>query len=146
MDSYALALQRALVSALSRDVEITLAVQDRVYDQPTHQPKRPFIRLGEILPRPLRSDGKQAARILFSVQAHTRHEDDVTSAEVTGLLGRTEATRIAECIVAVLDEPESFDVEGFSVTRQQWLTTRVEQDPDGKGHTAVVAFETTLDG
>ena len=134
-DSYALALQKALVTALKADAGITALVGARVYDQPPQSAARPFIRIGGIEPRPIRTDGKAAAGVTFGVEVHSR---PVTA-------GRVEATRCAEAIVAVLDDA-ALAVAGFDVVQLHWLTQTVSQGEDGKSYAAIVAFSTILDG
>tara|TARA_R110000751_G_scaffold65483_1_gene133938 strand:+ start:7469 stop:7879 length:411 start_codon:yes stop_codon:yes gene_type:complete len=134
-DGYALALQAALVTALKADAGIAALVSTRVYDQPPQSATRPYIRIGGIEPRPLRTDGKQAANLTFGIEAHSR---PVTS-------GRVEATRCAEAITAALNEA-ALTVTGFDAVQVHWQTQTVDQDSDGQSYTAIVAFTALLDG
>jgi len=134
-DGYALALQKAAVAALKSDSAITALVGMRVYDQPPQGAQRPYIRIGGIEPRPLRSDCGRAAAITFGIEAHSR---PVKS-------GRVEATKCAEAIVAAL-ESAPLTVTGFTLVRLHWLTQDVTQDSDGQSYTAIVAFSAILDG
>ncbi|KZY05269.1 MULTISPECIES: DUF3168 domain-containing protein [unclassified Sulfitobacter] len=134
-DGYALALQKALVGALKADAGASTIVGGRIYDQPPQDAVRPFIRIGGIQPRPLRTDGKSAGSITFAVEAHSRPSKS----------GRVEATRCAEAVVKALDEA-ALTVTGFTLVQLQWITQEVTQDSDGKSYTAVIAFSAILDG
>ncbi len=134
-DSYALALQKSLVAALKADAGVTALVGARVYDQPPQTATRPYIRIGGIEPRPLRTDGKSAASLTFAIEAHSR---PLTS-------GRVEATRCAEAIVAALNEA-ALTVAGFDTVQVHWQTQTVAQDSDGESYTAIAAFTALLDG
>ncbi|MEH6391119.1 MAG: DUF3168 domain-containing protein [Sulfitobacter sp.] len=134
-DGYALALQRALVTALKVDAGVVSLVSTRVYDQPPQSAERPYIRIGGIEPRPLRTDGKKSANLTFGIEAHSR---PLTS-------GRVEATRCAEAIVAALDE-SALAVTGYDTVQVHWQTQTVAQDSDGQSYTAIVAFTALLDG
>ncbi|HDZ80726.1 MAG TPA: DUF3168 domain-containing protein [Roseobacter sp.] len=134
-DGYALALQKALVAALKSNATVMALVETRVYDQPPQSAARPYIRIGGIEPRPVRTDGKAAASLTFGIEAHSR---PVTS-------GRIEATRCAEAIVATLDNA-ALTVTGFTSVQVHWQTQTVAQDSDGESYTAIVAFTTLLDG
>lgn len=133
-DSYALALQLALIARLDADTAIGGLVSDRIYDQPPASPVRPFIRIGDIEPRPFRTSCGSAATVTFGVEAYSR-----TSA------GRVEATQCAEAIVASLDGAE-LNVAGFDAVYCRWITQTVDPDGDGGSHSAIVVFETLLDG
>ena len=134
-DGYALALQKALVTTLKADAGVSALVDTRVYDQPPQSATRPYIRIGAIEPRPLRTDCKKAANLTFGIEAHSR---PVTS-------GRVEATRCAEAIVSALDEA-ALTVTGFDAVQVHWQTQTVDQDSDGQSYTAIVAFTALLDG
>ncbi|MFU1606593.1 DUF3168 domain-containing protein [Sulfitobacter pontiacus] len=134
-DGYALALQAALVTALKADAGVAALVSTRVYDQPPQSATRPYIRIGGIEPRPLRTDGKSAANLTFGIEAHSR---PVTS-------GRVEATRCAEAIVTALNEA-ALAVTGYDTVQVHWQTQTVDQDSDGQSYTAIVAFTALLDG
>ena len=134
-DRYALALQKGLVAALKADAGIAALVGARVYDQPPKEATRPYIRIGGIEPRPLRTDGKAAASMTFGIEAHSR---PATS-------GRVEATKCAEAIVTALDEAE-LTVAGYELVQVHWQAQNVAQDSDGESYTAIVAFTALLDG
>lgn len=136
-DSYALALQKGLVAALKADAGVSALVGARVYDEPPQSATRPFVRIGNVEPRPLRTDAKAAASVAFGIEVHSR---PATS-------GRVEATQIAEAVVAALDEQESaVTVAGFDVVHIFWLTQTVGRDDDGESYLAIVAFDALLDG
>lgn len=132
---YALALQAALIATLNADADIVALVGARVYDEPPQKAQRPYIRIGGIEPRPLRSDCGRAATVTFGIEAHSRPDTS----------GRGEATKCAEAIVAALDEAP-LTVADFTVVQLHWLTQDVTRDADGKGYTAIAAFSTILDG
>jgi hypothetical protein len=134
-DGYALALQKALVAALKADAGIAALVGTRVYDQPPQSATRPYIRIGGIEPRLVRTDGKKAGGLTFGIEAHSR---PLTS-------GRVEATRCAEAIVAALDDA-ALTVSGYTMVQIHWQTQTVAQDSDGQSYTAIAAFTTLLDG
>ena len=134
-DGYALALQKALVATLKTDAGVAALVGERVYDQPPQSATRPFIRIGGIEPRPVRTDGKSASSITFGIEAHSR---PVTS-------GRVEATRCAEAIEAALNDA-ALTVAGFEMVQLHWQAQTVSQDSDGQSYTAIAAFTTLLDG
>jgi len=134
-DGYALAVQKSAVAALKAHSGVSGLVGARVYDQPPQSATRPYIRIGGIQPRPLRSDCASAATVTFGIEAHSR---PVTS-------GRVDATRCAEAIVSALDGA-ALVVSGFTLVQLHWLAQDVTQDSDGEGYTAVVAFSAILDG
>lgn len=136
-DGYALALQKGLVAALKADAGVTGLVGSRIYDEPPDSAPRPFVRIGNIDPSPLRTDARAAARVAFSIQVHSR---PVTS-------GRVEATQVAEAVVAALNEAEgSVAVAGFILVKLHWMTQTVGRDDDGESYLAVVGFDTLIDG
>src|SRR5690606_3291118 len=119
-DSYALALQKGVVAALKANAGVSALVGARVYDEPPQKPVLPYIRLGNIVPRPLRTDGKQAARVNFGIEVHSRPD-----------AGRVEATQIAEAVVAALDEAP-VTVAGLALVYLFWITTTVGRADDGQ--------------
>lgn len=135
-DSYALALQRGVVAALKAAPGVAALVGAKVYDEPPQGAAHPFVRLGEIAPRPLRTDGKRAATVPFGIEVHSRP-----------VAGRVEATRISEAVVAALDANEAaVTVTGFALVQLYWLTTTVDRAADGQSYIAIAAFEALLDG
>lgn len=134
-DGYALASQKAIISALKANTDIISLVSERVYDQPPSRAQRPFIRMGGVEVRPLRSDCGKAATVTFGVEAHSRPETS----------GRVEATRCAEAIVNALDV-SPIEISGFTLVQIHWETQSVTPDADGESYTAVVAFSAVLDG
>jgi hypothetical protein len=133
-DSYALELQVALVALLGADAGVTALVSDRIYDEPPQHVTRPYVRIGGIEPRPVRSDCGQAADVVFGIEVYSRPDS-----------GRVEATRCGEAIVAALDGA-SLSVTGFTAVYCRWMTQTIDRDSDGGGYSAIVAFETLLDG
>lgn len=136
-DGYAIALQKGLVAALKADAGLAALVSTRIYDEPPQGVTRPFVRIGNIEPQPLRTDCSRAANVAFSIEAYSRPI----------AAGRVEATRIAEAIVAALDDAEDLVVlEGFTLVKLHWMTQTVGRDDDGESYLAIVAFDTLIDG
>lgn len=136
MADYALGLQVGLVAALKADAGVAALVAGRIYDEPPQVVTFPYIRLGGIDPRPVRTDGRSAARVAFSIEIHSRPN-----------AGRVEATRIAGAVRGALDEQEaSVTVEGYEVVRLQWMTQTAARAGDGQSYLAIIAFEALLDG
>lgn len=135
-DGYALALQAGIVAAIKADSGVSDLVSSRVYDEPPQGVVRPFVRIGEIEPQALRTQGKRAANVAFSVQCHSRP-----------LSGRVEATRIAEAVVSALSEQEeAVTVAGFDLVKLHWMTTTTGRDDDGQSYLSIVAFDALIDG
>ena len=132
-DSFALALQKTLISKLKNDSGVKGLVASRVYDEPPQSATLPLIRLGALVTVPLRSDCGSAADIDFSIEVHSRPNS-----------GRVEATRIAEAVVAALDTKD-LNIDGFSAVKTHWQGTVVSRDPDGESYIAVLTFETILE-
>ena len=136
-DGYALALQKGLVAALKGSSGLAALVGTRIYDEPPDAATRPFVRIGNIEPAPLRTQCGAAARVPFSIQVHSR---PVTS-------GRVEATRIAEAVVGILDEAEAtVVVENYALVKLHWITQTVGRDDDGESYLAIIGFDTLIDG
>lgn len=134
-DGYALALQKALVAALKADPACLALVGGRVYDEPPQDAIRPFLRIGGMQPRAVRSDCGRAANVTFGIEAASR---PLAS-------GRVEATRCADAVQVAIDGA-ALVVAGFQVVQLHWQTTTVAQDVDGKSYTAIIAFTVLLDG
>jgi len=134
-DGYALALQAAVILALKADAGVTELIESRVYDQPPQSATRPYIRIGAIEVRPLRSDCGRAATVTFGIEAHSRPNTS----------GRLQATRCAEAISAALDGVP-INLVGFRLVQIQWLTQEVTPDSDAKSYTAIVGFSAIIDG
>ena len=132
-DDYGLALQQALIARLRADAALAALVGGRVWDAPPQDPTYPLIALNDLVVRPLRTDGKAAARVTFSFDA------------VSQKRARLEACRIGELIKAALDESD-LSVVGFAQVQCQWEVTGVDRDQVSKTHIATVAFRAILDG
>lgn len=134
-DSYALALQKGVVAALKADAGVSALVGTRVYDEPPQDPVRPYIRIGNIEPRPLRTACGQASQTVFSLECYSRP-----------FAGRVECTKVAEAAVEALDEQHAaITVDGFNLVYLFWVTQTVGRDTDGESYTGIVAFEALLD-
>ena len=130
----AIELQRALVSALKADAGVAALVGARVYDEPPDPVVYPYVRLGDIDLRPLRTDGTPtAADVLFSVQAHSRPSQ-----------GRVEATRIGEAVRDALDEA-ALVVAGHDARWIYYVTMTTVRASDGRSYQANVAFSAMID-
>lgn len=134
-DGPALALQGALVAALSANSAVTALVGARVYDEPPQAVTLPYLRIGDIDVQPFRTDGgAKAWSVIFAIEVHSRP-----------IAGRVEATRIAEAVAVALDEQESaLTVAGHVVEWVFHLTQTVGREADGKSYSAAVAFEASL--
>lgn len=132
-DGYALALQKALVLKLRGDATVSALVGTRIYDQPPDSPTRPFIRIGAIEPRPMRSSCSEAAGVTFGIEAYSRPA-----------MGRVEATRCAEAVSGAISD-QTLTLEGFRNVTTQWITQTVNPDGDDKSYTAIVVFNSVLE-
>ena len=138
MSRFALPLQSALVAALRGDTGVSNLVAGRVYDEPPDNSERPFLRVGNIEPAPLRVTGGRGERIVFSVEAYSRPASSV---------GRTEATRLAAAVVDVLDEKRgALAIPGATVIDLTWSGQTVEREGDGKSYSAIIVFDALIDG
>ena len=134
-DGPALALQKALIEALRGDAAVSALVGARVYDEPPQRVTRPYLRIGNLEVIPYRRDGGTDWQATFSLEAHSRPRQ-----------GRVEATRIAEAVVALLNDGEAgLSVEGFAVPWVEFVAQAVIRDSDGKSYQANIAFEAMLD-
>lgn len=136
-DEYATELQASLIQAMLDDAQLATYVDNRVYDEPGDVAQRPYVSIGTISPRPLRSSCETAATIDFSIEVHSRPS-----------AGRTQATFIAQEIVRIFDiKPgrAQMSVAGFRTVQMRWRDQVVEREADGKSYTAVVAFTTVLE-
>ena len=127
------ALQKALIDSLKASAEVSAIVGARIYDQPPQAVAFPYIRIGAIEPRPVRTTCGKAYIVTFGIEGYSRPKS-----------GRVEATRIAEAIERALDDQELL-VDGFSVTYVFFRTQTVARDADGKSYTSISAFDTLLD-
>ncbi len=134
-DGPALALQKGLISRLKALASVTDLVGQRIHDEPPQGVAFPYVRIGNLDLRPFRTDGQVAWGITFSIEAHSRPT-----------AGRVEATRIAEAVIAGLDEQhDSLTVVGFTPAWVQFITSTVSRADDGKSYVAIVAFDAVLD-
>lgn len=135
-DSYALAMQKAIVRALKANAGVSAAVGSRVYGRRVpNKAQRPYLWINEIVVRDLRSDCGKAATVTFGVEAVSR---DVQAADV-------EASRCAEAANAALDT-QPITVDGFTLVQIHRLTETSGDAPDGKSFEVVTAYQAILDG
>ena len=136
-DGYATALQAGLIAALAADGAVAALVKGRVEGDPPDDAPLPYVRVGSIEPRPMRSTAGKGARVTFAIEAHTRRARG----------GRVEASRIAEAVADALNENEAAVPLGARrLVSLEWVTTTVDRAPDGQTHVAVAAFEAVIDG
>lgn len=127
-------LQRALVALLKADAGVASRVADRVYDEPPQPVGYPFVRIGNIDVRPLRTSGTPVASdILFSIEAHSRPDQ-----------GRVEATRIGEAVRTALDDA-ALAVAWHNARWVDFVAMTTVRAADGKSYQTNVAFQATLD-
>lgn len=139
-DGPTLALQKALVTALLADGGVAALVGTRVHDEPPAGVARPYIRLGNLQLDPFRTSGRMAWRVTFSIEAHGRPDGDGDRP------GRVETTRVAEAVIAALDEQHAgIAVAGFIFSWCQFVTSVTERDTDGQSYRAITAFDAVLD-
>jgi hypothetical protein len=134
-DGPALALQKALITRLKALASVTDLVGQRVYDEPPQAVTFPYVRIGNFDLQPFRTDAKVAWQFTFSIEAHSRPTS-----------GRIEATRIAEAVIAGLDEQhDNLTVIGFTPAWVQFITSTVSRADDGQSYSAIIAFDAVLD-
>lgn len=135
-DSYALAMQNALIATLKADTGVQAMVGTRVYGRRVpNKAQRPYVWINNIVVRDLRSDCGKAATLTFGVEAVSR---DVQAADV-------EASRCAEAVNAALDTAP-LTVSGFTLVQIHRLTETSGEAKDGKSFEVVTAYQAILDG
>ncbi|GGL91643.1 hypothetical protein GCM10011534_12250 [Pseudooceanicola nanhaiensis] len=136
-DGYALELQKALVAALKSSADVSALVAGRIYDHPPDGASLPYIRIGGIVPRPVRAQASRAAILTYSMEVHSR----------SGGSGRVEATKIGHAVTEALNEREdALASADLAVVQNHWITTTVERNNDGETYSAIVAFEALISG
>ncbi len=136
-DGYALELQKALVAALKASIDVSALVAGRIYDHPPDGATLPYIRIGGIVPRPVRAQASRAAILTYSVEVHSR----------SGGSGRVEVTKIGHAVTEALNESEdALASADLAVVQNHWITTTVERNNDGETYSAIVAFEALISG
>lgn len=134
-DSYALSIQKAVVSSLLNDAELSALVGIRVYGRRVpNDAVRPYVWINNIVVRDIRSDCGKAATVTFGVESVSR---DVSNADV-------EASRCAEAVNAALDQ-QPISVEGFKLVQMQRITETSGDASDGKSFEVVAAYTAILD-
>jgi hypothetical protein len=129
------ALQKALVARLKGNAGVAALVGARVHDEPPQSPVYPYLRIGDINLAPLRTDGiATASDLLVPVHGHSR------------ATGKVEAARLAEAVIAALDEAHAaITVTGFRLAWIQVETTLVRREADGKSTESLTVFRAVLD-
>ncbi|MEM8822039.1 MAG: DUF3168 domain-containing protein [Pseudomonadota bacterium] len=134
-DGAAGALHKALIAALKASADVAAIVGPRVYDEPPQAAKPPYIRLGALEPRPLRTSCNAGERINFGLEAHSRPKS-----------GRVEATKMLEAIKLVLDgRPDVLTLPGWNVVAVDWLTQTTGREDDGETYLGIAAFEALIE-
>ncbi|MEL7282110.1 MAG: DUF3168 domain-containing protein [Pseudomonadota bacterium] len=140
-DSYGLALQNAVISTLRADTDLQALVGQRVFASLTEGQPHPLAVVGGKIPRPLRTDGKAAATVRFSIEGHARPSDAGTSLGPSAVVDK-----IGEAVVAALDE-QTIAVSGFDLVHLQWISgPESAPEADGKTYQSITIFEALLDG
>ena len=133
-DGPALALQKALIVALKADAAVFALVGVRVYDEPPQAVVLPYIRLGHLEVRPVRTTCGAGWDVSFGIEAYSRP-----------VAGRVVVTQICEAVVTALDQREAMvPVALFHLDWLNFQTQTAGRDGDGESYVGVVAFEASL--
>ena len=134
-DGFALAMQKGLRAALAANAGMAALVGARIYDEPPQNVVFPYLRMVDINPAAFDTDTTEGAEISISVEAYSRSAS-----------GRVEAAQMAEAVRAALHRQEtSLTVSGFTLVELIFQTFNVTRDADGRGYTAVIVFQATLE-
>ena len=134
-DGFALAMQKGLRAALAAHAGVAALVGARIYDEPPQNVVFPYLRMVDINPAAFDTDTTEGAEISISVEAYSRSAS-----------GRVEAAQMAEAVRAALHRQEtSLTVSGFTLVELIFQTFNVTRDADGRGYTAVIVFQATLE-
>lgn len=134
-DGFALAMQKGLRAALAANAGVSAIVSSRIYDEPPQNVVFPYLRMVDIDPTAFDTDTTEGAEISISVEAYSRSAS-----------GRVEAAQTAEAVRAALHRQEtSVTVTGFTLVELIFQTFNVTRDADGRGYTAVIVFQATLE-
>lgn len=134
-DGYSLALQKGLRAALAVNSGVTGLVSTRIYDEPPQNVVFPYVRFGDLTPNAFDTDTIEGAEVKISFEAHSRSPS-----------GRVEAAKIVEAVKAALHRKESLvTVTGFTLVELIFETFMVTRDPEGRGYTAVILLQATLE-
>lgn len=134
-DGFVLAMQKGLRAALAANAGVAALVGARIYDEPPQNVVFPYLRMVDINPAAFDTDTTEGAEISISVEAYSRSAS-----------GRVEAAQMAEAVRAALHRQEtSLTVSGFTLVELIFQTFNVTRDADGRGYTAVIVFQATLE-
>lgn len=134
-DGFALAMQKGLRAALAANAGVAALVGARIYDEPPQNVVFPYLRMVDINPAAFDTDTTEGAEISISVEAYSRSAS-----------GRVEAAQMTEAVRAALHRQEtSLTVSGFTLVELIFQTFNVTRDADGRGYTAVIVFQATLE-
>ena len=135
-DGFLLALQKGVRAALVADAGVTALISTRLYDEPPQNVTFPYARFGGIEPLAFDTDTAEGALVSFTIEAYSRSAS-----------GRVEAAQIAEAIKAALHRGESsITLDDHHLVELIFETYSVTRDQDGRGHTAIIAFQAMLEG
>ena len=134
-DGFLLATQVGIRAALAANAGVASIVSGRIYDEPPQDVAFPYLRFNEITPTSFDTDTLEGAEVLISLEAHSRSAS-----------GRVEAAQIAEAVRAALHRKETLvTVAGFVLVELIYLTLSVTRDADGRGYTAIILLQATLE-
>ena len=134
-DGYALATQVGIRAALAADAGVTALVSARIYDEPPQDVVFPYLRFNAITPNAFDTDLTEGAQVDVSFDAHSRAAS-----------GRVEATQMAEAVKTALHRQETtVTIAGFNLIELIFVTFNVTRDNDGRGYTAVIVLQATLE-
>lgn len=134
-DGFLLSAQVGIRAALAANAGVASIVSGRIYDEPPQDVAFPYLRFNEITPTSFDTDTLEGAEVLISLEAHSRSAS-----------GRVEAAQIAEAVRAALHRKETLvTVAGFVLVELIYLTLSVTRDADGRGYTAIILLQATLE-
>ena len=134
-DSYALAMQKGLLSALKANDGVKALVSTRIYDEPPQDVVFPYLRFNEISPVVFDTDTTEGALVDVSFEAHSRSAS-----------GRVQAVKIVEAVKNALHrQGASVTVDGFNLVDLLFEAISATRDKDGRGYTAVILFQAMLE-
>jgi hypothetical protein len=128
----AIELQRALIARAKAASAVTALVGTRVYDEPPQGVTYPYVRIGNLDVRPLRTTCVTSWDVLFTLEGHSRPGQ-----------GRVEANRIGSALVAAFDD-HALSVTGFTLSWLWFVTMTTIRAADGRSYQCNTAFEAML--
>lgn len=132
-DGPAIALEEALLSTLRDDPQIGALVGAKIHVDPPKGANHPYVLIGGIDPRPVRSTCGKAYQVNFGIEVHGSYRS-----------GRRAVTKIAEAVERLLDQAPPL-VAGFVPVTMLFDAQTVAPSRDLKEYIALSAFYTLLD-